>query len=336
MNFSRMMLNVRHDLRVGLSSQRIVYLVLVPLTLVWLLKAALPIIDGAKPTLVAAGSFRQLVVDRLEEAADVVWVKDRAAVVERVRGVDDVVGVFGDGTLDPEVIVEGNELRALRSYPGLLINEATALLEGGTSLTVHYQAVELAQERDRRRQMVLVLFSLLMMVALFPALVIIEDRETKALETLRLSPLSFAEYLGAKSILAVDFGAVILAISSGILLGWNLSWSLWGVGFLAALPSALLLIVLVAALAKNQMMAMSVIRPLFILVILPIALSLGFDLSDPWYLKPFTSSWAGQSLLAAVDGRVSLAAEAFVWSLLTGLPLVLAGCFVLKQRLKWS
>ena len=107
-----------------------------------------------------------------------------------------------------------------------------------------------------------------MMVALFPALIIIEDRETRVLETLRLSPLSFAEYLGAKSILLVDFGAVILAISTGILLGWNLSWSLWGVGFLAALPSALLLIVLVAALAKNQMMAMSVIRPLVIFVIL--------------------------------------------------------------------
>ena len=85
-----------------------------PVVLAGAVRLALPVVEGAKPTVVAAGSFQQQVVDQLEARAQVAWVRDRDAVVERVGGVDDVIGVFGAPNQAVEVILEGNEPRALK------------------------------------------------------------------------------------------------------------------------------------------------------------------------------------------------------------------------------
>ena len=336
MNLRRAFQSSWNDLRVGLGNQQMGMLLLAPIIIAVSIRVLLPVIDGAKPTLVAAGSFRQLVVDHLEQRADVVWVADRDAVVERVQGVDDIVGVYGDPERSIEVIIEGNELHALRNYPGLVINEAVAMLEGGTPLVVEHEQFALTEGINRSQSLSLVFFIVVLLVAMFPALAIVGDRASNTLDTLRVSPLTFVEYYSAKIIVTVDLGAAMIAVVALILYGLDVSWSLLAVGFLACLPSAWLVLTVVGAFAKDQMMAMGLVRVLIIVMLLPIALSLYFDANESFWLAPWTMHWAGQALFAALEGQASLAAESFVWSVLTGMPLVVLAAWALKQRLKWS
>ncbi len=336
MNLRRTFQSSWNDLRVGLGNQQMGMLLMTPIIIAISIRLILPIIDGAKPTLVAAGSFRQLVVDHLEERAEVVWVADRDAVVERVQGVDDIIGVYGDPERSIQVIIEGNELQALRSYPGLVINEAVAMLEGGTPLVVEHEQVALTEDLNRSQSLSVVLFMIVLLISIFPALAIVGDREANTLDTLRVSPLSFGEYLGAKILLTIDLGGLMIAAVALIILGLDVSWALLAVGFLACLPSAWLVLTLIGAFAKDQMTAMGLVRVVIIVMLLPIGLGLYFGESDSLWLAPWTMHWAVQALFAALEGQASRAAEAFLWSVVTGIPLVALAAWSLKQRLKWS
>ena len=84
------------------------------------------------------------------------------------------------------------------------------------------------------------------------------------------------------------------------------------------------------------MTAMGLVRVLIIVMILPIALGLYVGESDSLWLAPWTMHWAGQALFAALEGQVTRAVEAFLWSVVTGIPLVAAGAWSLKRRLNWS
>ena len=336
MSLRRALQSSWNDLRVGLGNQQMGMLLMAPIIIAVSIRLMLPIIDGAKPTIVAAGSFRQLVVDHLERRADVVWVTDRDAVVERVQGVDDIIGVYGDPERSIEVIIEGNELQALRNYPGLVINEAVAMLEGGTPLIVEHEQVALSEGFHRSQSLSLVLFMVVLLMSMFPALAIVGDREANTLDSLRVSPLSFGEYLSAKILVTIDLGAVMTFTVALILFGLDVSWTLLAVGFMACLPSAWLVLTVVGAFARDQMTAMGLVRVVAIVMMLPIGLSLYFGESGSLWLAPWTMHWAGQALFAALEGQVSLAAEAFLWSVVTGIPLVALAAWSLKRRLKWS
>ena len=335
MNLRRTLQNCRNDLRVGLGNQQMVLLLMAPIIIAVSIRLMLPVIDGAKPTLVAAGSFQQLVVDHLERRADVVWVEDRDAVVERVQGVDDIIGVYGAPERSIEVIIEGNELQALRNYPGLVINEAIAMLEGGTPLVVEHEQLALTEGLNRSQSLSVVLFMVLLLVSMFPALAIVGDRETQTLDSLRVAPLSFAEYLVAKILVMVDIGGVMFTLVTVILLGADVPWSLLAVGFLACLPSAVFVVSIIGAFANDQMTAMSLVRVVALAMMIPIALSLYFGAGESIWLAPWTMHWAGQALVAALEGQAGPTADAFLWSLVTGVPLVGVAVWSLKQRLKW-
>ena len=70
--------------RLALHRKRLWVVLALPVVLAGAVRLALPVVEGAKPTVVAAGSFQQRVVDQLEARAQVAWVRDRDAVVERV------------------------------------------------------------------------------------------------------------------------------------------------------------------------------------------------------------------------------------------------------------
>ena len=336
MNLGRALKSSLNDLRIGLGNQQMGLLLIAPMLIAVSIRLMLPIIDGAKPSVVAAGSFQQLVVDHLEARADVVWVRDRDAVVERVQGVDDIVGVFGHPERDIEVIIEGNELLALRNYPGLIINESIALLEGGTPLQVAREKLPLTEGQRRSQGLSIVIFMIVLLVSMFPALAIVGDRQSSTLETLRVSPLNFTEYLAAKIFVMVDIGIVSVAGVALILFGSDLSWALLSLGFMACLPSAFLVLTIIGAFARDQMTAMSLVRVVLIAMMLPIGLGLYFNAGNSPWLAPWTTHWAGQALFAALEGQAAHAVQALIWSVLTGIPPLALAAWWLKRRLRWA
>ncbi len=336
MSWTRILRCMMTDLRVGLSSQQIGYLLIAPLLMAGLLKLLTPMIEGAKPTVVAAGAFHRVELEALQSRTHVLWVKDRDAVVRRVEGIDDVVGVFGVQDQDPEVIFEGNEPQDLRTYPGLVLNETTAALEGGTSLQMTLTQVAAVSGRTRTTDLTIVLLASLLIVALFPGLTIIEDRQTHAIDTLRVSPLTFGEYALAKALLIVDLTLVSAVAVVLILVDGPVAWGNLLAATLAMLPTGLFFAALLGALARDQMAAMTIIKiAIPLLLAIPVAgFFIGAD--STWMLAPLTPYWAGQALFAALTSDVESLGNALLLSGVTGIPLVLASVALLRRRLAWS
>jgi hypothetical protein len=335
MKMTRVFHSMLTDLRIGLSNQQVGYLLAVPLILAGVLKALEPIIEGAKPTIVAAGEFHRVEVEAMEARMHVLWVKDRQALLRRVEGIDDVVGVWGSEKGDPEVFFEGNEPSSLRSYPGLILNETTARLEGGTVIRWKMTPVAPVGGRTRNKDLAIVLLLTMLVVALFPALTIVEDRQTKSLDSLRVTPLSFAEYALAKALLIVDLTLICAVAVLLILVDGPVAWTGLLAASMAIVPTGFVFAALIGAFAKDQMAAMTLLKiGLPLLLVIPAA---GFFVGDEslWMLAPWTPYWAGQALHAALEGHSDRLAEALVWSAVTGIPLVAASLMLLRTQLGW-
>ena len=86
-----------------------------------------------------------------------------------------------------------------------MINEAVAMLEGGTPLIVEHEQVALTEGFHRSQSLSLVLFMIVLLMSMFPALAIV-GTAANTLDSLRVSP-PFGEYLSAKILVTVDLGA---------------------------------------------------------------------------------------------------------------------------------
>ena len=335
MNFGSIIKAMRNDLRLGLADQQMVYVLVAPLILAAAYLLLMPMIEGVKPTVVAAGSFRRAVAEQLEKRCHVIWLKDREAVMRRVEGIDDLIGVYGEEGLDPEVIYEGNEPAALRQYPGYVINEIIAKLEGGKQLKVSWLRVEPESKRSRSSDLALLLFIASLIVALFPALALVEDRESGTLQSLRVSPLSFGEYLAAKSLLIMALALVASLGLALIIIGSSAPFTSLAAAWLSALPTALLTLVLLGALADSQLAAMTVMKVGMPFLMAPAVAGFFISSEAQIWLMPLTPYWSAQGLRAALDGDVVALGNAVVWALLTGLPVVAVAVVFLRKRLGW-
>ncbi|MEE2835524.1 MAG: hypothetical protein VYB65_05840 [Myxococcota bacterium] len=321
--------------RLALHRKRLWGVLALPVLLACAVRLALPVVEGAKPTVVAAGSFQQRVVDQLEARAQVAWVRDRDAVVERVGGVDDVIGVFGAPNQAVEVILEGNEPRALRNYPGLVLNEVVAELEGGTPLVVAQQRVPLRSMQRRHRLMALMLVLMVLIVAAAVGLSMVDDREGGQLDALRSSPLSVGEYLLAHGLMGCELSLVVVLSCAGILTGGHVPWWLIPAAWVALVPSAALLTLCLCVVARSQMTAMWVLRVAFPLALLPVLVGVLFGGSGQFWLQPLTMFWGGQAMFAALEGRPDQVVDALVWSVATGAPVLALLAYGVKRRLVW-
>jgi hypothetical protein len=326
---------MRNDLRMGLADQQMVYVLIAPLILAAAYLLLMPVIEGAKPTVVAAGSFRRAVVEQLEKRCHVIWLKDREAVMHRVEGIDDLIGVYGQSGLDPEVIYEGNEPAALRQYPGYVINEVVARIEGGKQLKVRWLRVEPDSKRSRSSDLALLLLMASLIVTLFPALALVEDRESGALQSLRVSPLSFGEYVAAKFILIMALALVSSLGTALIVMGSSAPFASLAAAGVSVLPTALLTLLLLGALADNQLAAMTVMKVGMPLLLAPAVAGFFISPEAQVWLKPLTPYWSAQALRAALDGDVGALGNALVWSLLSGLPVVAVALVFLRKCLRW-
>jgi ABC-2 type transport system permease protein len=172
-------------------------------------------------------------------------------------------------------------------------------------------------------------------VGLMLGFAILEEKLTNIHVLLGVSPLRFAEYLGAKLILAVGLALALTIPTVALPLGFDVDWLAVLASVLASVPFAISLGLLVGVLAKDQLGAIAIIKGLLPLwASLPI---LGFVLPEAWLWTqfPFANHWGVQGLYHALGDGLGVWSHAGL-NLATGLPLLLVSAWALRRRLGFA
>jgi ABC-2 type transport system permease protein len=317
---------MRKDALTGARDQLTLYMLLSPILLGLMLALILPILEHARPSFVVSEALDQADREALAAHGEVELVADREAVVARVLARDDVTGVVPrDG--DIEVIVEGDEPEPLRALPWAILEHDIEPLEpvAGDPATPPLRLIATS----------LTVYCVTVIVGLMIGFAILEEKITNVYVAFDVSPLRFAEYLGAKLMLglALALGMTIPAIA--LPLGFAVDWVAVLVTIVASMPFAVSLGLLIGVLAKDQLGAVATMKALLpIWTSLPV---LGFVLPDAWLWTqfPFANHWGVQGLFHALGDGVG------VWTcaglnLATGLPVLIATAWVLRRKLGFA
>lgn len=319
----------RQDLTNAMRDNLVIYMFIAPILLALGARFLLPSLEETKLTFAVESAVGQVVVDELENLGDVEVYESREAVVERVERHDDVPGIVTEGDAFT-VYLEGNEPQgqevAAMIMSSVLNEEEVASfvheeLRASRSLLAEYGAV------------VLVMLAV-MIGALVMGFLMVDDKESRAIQALAVSPLTLLQYLLARGLFAAVFGAVIALISAAILAGGAVSYPLLLVAFFIASGVGLIVGYVLGGFANTQLEAIGLIKiVMFAYLTIPILTIFVpqnwqwafYLLPNYWMFKSFEALFVGQIGPVGFWGATGLTA-------LTSVVYLLALFSLLRQR----
>lgn len=246
---------MRQDLTNVLRDNILLYMVFGPILLALGARLFVPSLDQVSFTFAVEAGMPAAQVQRLERIARVEVLPDAAAVQARVLRSDDVPGlVLQNGA--PTLVLEGNEAEAADVLQAVvaqaLSGEAVASFTQTRSST----------PRSLMTEYTTIIFFMIgsLLGALVMAFNIIEDKETRAVRALGVSPLSMFELTVARGLFAVLLSLVIVGVTTFILLGPGADYPLLLVGFLFAVGLPVLTGYVIGGLADSQLKAIAILK----------------------------------------------------------------------------
>ncbi|MBO8128385.1 MAG: ABC transporter permease [Peptococcaceae bacterium] len=187
---------IHKDFANSIRDNILVYALVAPLVMAFLLRLFLPTATGMSLNLVLTKDDAQPgFVAQLEKYVDVEIVPDRAAMEERVLAFDDAVGVLVTGENRYALILEGNESRDAGELPGIVLERIAA------GERQDYAVEEINPDYMPAAQVTGVFLALgcMLIGGVLMAFNLIEEKETGSLQALEVTPLSRAEFIAGRS-----------------------------------------------------------------------------------------------------------------------------------------
>jgi ABC-2 type transport system permease protein len=262
----RVILNLmRQDLATALRDNIVLYMIISPLLLALLVRLFLPSVEAAGLSVALSRDVDSDLAATLEDYAVVELFATDDEVISRVEQNDAVPGlIIDDGEL--VLLFEGNE-------PEAIIKAGQAVLTAVTApeRLVEFEAQSIGESASLFRE--ILILSLIMLALLLGGVAsgfnIIDEKDSKAVNALAVTPLGLRRYIAAR---ALGAAAVAFLVTSGtalILVGSAINYLL----LTAAIASSILIItaitLTVGGFANNQVSAIAVIK-----VMMPVYLAL--------------------------------------------------------------
>jgi len=209
---------MRQDFTAALRDNVMVYIIVAPLLLALVLKLLIPAAESSSLVFAVDRGLSPDVVDKFRGYGDVV-LSDRAGIISRVERLDAAAGVLDDeGGLC--LVLEGNEPRALvETYETILED----IDHGGAG--ADYEEVNLGAGGSIVFDLVALglIMGTLFLAGTLSGFTIVDDRDTKAIQALAVSPTRVSEYAVARGLLATALGAAVAAGVNYIMVGRSVS-----------------------------------------------------------------------------------------------------------------
>lgn len=326
MNLKTIFSLFRQDLTNAMRDNLVIYMLIAPLLLALGARVLLPSLEETKLTYAVESAVDQTVIDGLEALGDVALFDGREEVIARVERSDDVPGIVRDGDTFT-VYLEGNEPQGEEIAAMVM---SSVLHEDEVSTFVHEELRASRSLISEYGAVVLVMLAV-MIGALVMGFLMVDDKETNAIQALAVSPLTMAQYLLARGLFAVIFGAIIALISSAILAGTAVNYALLLVGFLVAGSVGLIIGYILGGFAGNQLEAIGLIKiVMFAYLTIPILTIFVphnwqwafYLLPNYWMFKIFENLFVGQIGPIGFWGATALTLVSSVAYLLALAPLM--------------
>jgi ABC-2 type transport system permease protein len=288
----------RQDVTNALRDNLMIYMLAAPLLLALGARFFLPSLAETKITYAVETAVSPAIIAQLDQLGDVETFSGREAVLERVRRADDVPGIVQDGE-QFVVYLEGNEpegeeISSIVMSSILRQEEVATFIEeqmsAGRSQLSEYGAVALVMLT-------------VMMGALVTGFIMVEEKETKAIQALAVSPLTIAQYTLARGAFAVIFSTLLALIGSAIMVGTAVHYGLLFLGCLVSAALGLVVGYAVGGFTNNQLEAIGLIKILMtvyltipiVSIFVPAAWQwLFYALPNYWMFKIFEALYVGQ------------------------------------------
>ncbi|MDK2931099.1 MAG: type transport system permease protein [Bacillota bacterium] len=246
---------MRQDFTTALRDNVMVYIIVAPVFMALAFKLLIPAAESSRLVFAVDRSLSPAVVDKIREYGDV-ELSDRAGVISRVERLDAAAGVLDDaGRL--YLLFEGNEPRPLvEAYQIILEN----IIRGVA--VADYEEVNLGAGRSIVFD--LITLGLIMGTVFFAGVIsgftIVDERDTRAIQALAVSPIRVSEYAAARSLLATVLAAIVAAAASHIMVGQCINLlRLLALVALSA-PLTALVGILTGLFSHNQITAIAILK----------------------------------------------------------------------------
>ncbi len=312
---------LRQDLATALRDNIVLYMIVSPLLLALLVRLFLPSVEATGLTMALSRQVGDDVTAALENYAVVEIFDTNEEVVVRVEQNDAVPGVILE---DEEVVLlfESNE-------PEAIIEAGKAVLTAVTSpeRLIEYEARSIAEGSSLFEE--ILILSLIMLALLLGGVAsgfnIIDEKDTRAVSALAVTPLGLHRYIIARTLGAFVVASLVTTGTALILSGSAINYLLLATAIAASILIIAALTLTVGGFANNQVSAIAVIK-----VLMPIYLALpivSLFVPERWQLifYPLPNYWQFQMLRSIFFG--SQLTGSFWMALL--LTLLLSGALLL-------
>jgi ABC-2 type transport system permease protein len=321
----------RQDLVNTLRDNLLLYILFAPLLLAFGAKLFLPSLDQSSLVFAVQAGLDSESIQRLEKIGNVQIYPDAEAVRARVLRNDDVPGIVINQQ-SPVLVLEGNESES----PEVLSMLVGGALSGGE--TASYTWIQNESSRSLLLEYSTIIFIMIgiLLGALVMAFNIIEDKETRAIKALGVSPLSMVELTLSRGLFALVISLFLVLCMTAILIGGQVNYGLLMVAFLFSITLPILISYLIGGLADNQLKAGAILK-FFMMVYLTLPIITIF-IPRQWhvffYILPNYWMWQTfESVIIAPTGGFGLWISGLV-TLISSLILVVVLLPVLRRQLK--
>lgn len=292
----RMVALLRRDMTSSRKDGMILYAAIMPLLLALGFRVIIPSFGHVGADVVVTQSTDAAIGRQLREYVRVSVVDDRDALDGRVKKLDHTVGVAEDGRGGYTLVFQGNETEEARTLPVLALQKVL----GGDGPHITSDTDDLGAKKNIFLKWIAVFTGLnaLFIPTIIMAFNIIEDKESKALLALGVSPLSKREYVMARTMLVVVL-VFFMALGSLWLLGVTFDLLMVLVALVAGIPLAVLAGFGTGAISATQAAGMANLKFSNLAFLAPGVASLFLsDKLEPWVLGWLPPYWVFRSFKA--------------------------------------
>jgi ABC-2 type transport system permease protein len=329
--FKRIVNLLRQDLTNTLRDNMLLYMLFGPLLLTFGASLFLPSLDQSALTIAVQEGLDPALVQRLEGIGTVQVYPSAEAVKARVLRTDDVPGIILNSP-EPVLVLEGNESESPEVLR-MLIGQA---LSGETAAS--YTRTELAGSRSLLTEYTAIIFIMIgiLLGALIMAFNLIEDKETRAIRALGVSPLSMLELTLSRGLFALLISLFLVFAMTAILVGFQVNYAYLLIAFLFSMALPILIGYIIGGLADSQLKAIAILK-FFMMIYLTLPIITIFIprewhfffyiLPNYWMWQTFESVFIGQTggFGLWLSGAITLASS---------LALVVLALPMLRRQLK--
>lgn len=289
---------MRQDLATAFHDNIIIYMIIAPLLLALMVSAFLPSVESAGLTIAVSDQVDRSIVTGLADYGEIELFDTNEKVRNRVEMIDSVPGIISVGG-EPVLLFEGNE-------PEGIINSSHAVLSAvlaGERL-IRFEQRNLGEASSILRE--IIVLSLLMLALLLGGVVsgfnIIDEKDSKAVNALAVTPLSLQRYITARSLLALAIALITTTGTAFILSGTDINYLLLTVAIVASVFLIATFCLVIGGFSNNQISAIAVIK-----VLMPLYMAIpivSLFVSNQWQLMfyPFPNYWQFQMLRWLISG----------------------------------